>query len=146
MFRKWTTLAVTMSAVALVFTGLSLAAQDEGSPLEKIMESVQKHNLALTKATRTKPAFAKTKPEEIAEHADGLIADAKKARAEKGPSEKQKKPYTEWTKLMDNFIKKTEDFKGVAAKSGATFEAAKKSFAEVKSACTDCHNTFRVDE
>jgi cytochrome c556 len=144
--RKRTTLAAVMTAVALAFTGLALAAQEEGSPLEKMMETINRKNLALKKMVRTKVAFSKAKTAEFKENSDAMITEAKKARAEKGPAEKQKKTYEEWTKLMDDFIAKTGAFQGVATKPGVTFEATKKSYDALNKSCTNCHNVFRVDE
>jgi cytochrome c556 len=145
MLRKWTTLAL-MTAVALTSAGLSLAAQDEESPTAKSMEMINKKNLALKKLVRTKLAFSKAKAADFNTETDVILAEAKKVRAHKEPAEKQKKTYAEWTKLMDDFIKKTEDFKGVAAKTGATFDVASKSYKTMQASCSNCHNVFRVED
>ena len=59
MLRKWTILGVTMAAVTVLATGFSMA-QDEDSPLHKLMEEVNKKNLAITKGVRTAVAFKKS--------------------------------------------------------------------------------------
>ena len=143
MFRKTLVLAAVMSAVAVGFAGLSIAA-DEPS-LEKIMEKVQANNLILTKATRTKVAFAKDQ-KKIATAATDLAKLGKDSREFKGPAEKQKKSQAEWTKLVDDLVKKSEELADVAGKPSLTFEQAKKSYTAVKATCTNCHNVFRVDE
>ena len=62
MNRKW--LAFPLSAGILIVLGITagpglLRADDDESPLGKIMEKVNKHNSTITKGTRTKVAFAK---------------------------------------------------------------------------------------
>jgi cytochrome c556 len=144
MWRKWTTLALGMLAVSSLATGLSLA--DDDSPLHKLMESVGKENAAIKKAIRTKVSYAKADKKELGKHVDELIDLAKKARDMKEAADKQKKPMEEWTKAIDDFLKKTGEFKDVMAKSNPTFEAAQKSFRAVSASCSSCHNTFKVEE
>ncbi|MGE3819390.1 MAG: cytochrome c [Isosphaeraceae bacterium] len=143
MSRKWTTLVV-MSAAAILFSGLSWAADDE-SPLAKIMEKVQANNIVITKGTRTSIAYKKAQ-KDVSEAAAQLAELGKEARSEKGPSEAQKKPHAEWEKLMDDFIAKSDELAKLTAKSGTEQAAAKKSFNAVKVTCTNCHNVYRVDE
>ena len=144
MLRKWTILGVTMAAVTALATGFSMA-QDEDSPLHKIMEQVNTKNLAITKGVRTAVAFKKSQ-KVVADSATELVKLSKEAREVKEPSEKQKQPYEKWTKLMDDMTKASEDLAKVAAEDGATQAQAKKSHATVKASCTDCHNVFRVEE
>jgi cytochrome c556 len=142
MQRKWTTLAVAMFAVVALVTGFALA--DDESPLEKLMEAVGKENAAIKKAIRTKVSYAKADRKEISQHVDELIDLGKQARKIKAAAEKQKKPYEEWTKAMDDFLKKTEEFKDVMAKPATNFDQAKKSFATVTASCNSCHTAFKV--
>jgi cytochrome c556 len=144
MSRKWTTLAVAMFAVSALLTGLSLA--DDESPLHQIMETVGKENAAIKKAIRTKVSYAKADRKDISKHVDELLDLAKKAREIKSAAEKQKKPVEDWTKAVDDFLKKTEEFKGIMAKPSTTFEQAKKSFAPVTASCASCHTTFKVED
>ena len=63
MNRKW--LAFPLSAGILIVSGITagpglLRADDDESPLGKIMEKVNKHNSTITKGTRNKVNFAKS--------------------------------------------------------------------------------------
>jgi cytochrome c556 len=143
MQRKWITLVAMMFAVALSATGLTLAS--EKSKLEEIMEKVNAKNVLITKGLRTPAAYKKAQKEVLAS-AEDLIKLAKEAREEKGPAEKQKKTYEEWTKLMDDFIKKSEDLKVIAESSAGTHEKAKAAHAAIKASCANCHKDFRVED
>lgn len=143
MLRKWTVLALSMCAVAGALTGLSVAAQDPS--LEKIMEKVNSKNLVITKATRTKVAFAKDQAK-IADAAKELVKLGKESRSFKDPAEKQKKSQDDWTKMVDDFVTKSEALVEVTGKSGFTLEQAKKSHTAVKASCTNCHEIFKTDE
>jgi cytochrome c556 len=145
MSRKWTILAAVMTAVVVTASGLTLA-QDEDSPIHKIMEQVNSKSNAVKKVVRTAVAY-KTGRKDIDKNAKSLIELAKKAREIKEPSEKQKRSFDEWQKLMDDFIKKTEEFKDLVAKPTTNQALAKKEFnGSVGAACTACHKVFRVDE
>ena len=144
MLRKWTILGLTMAAVATLATGFAMA-QDEDSPLHKIMEEVNRKNLVITKGVRTAVAFKKAQ-EDVVESAKELAKLSKEAREFKEPSEKQKQPFETWTKLMDDMTKASEELAKVAGEDGATQAKAKKAHAAVKASCTACHNVFRVDE
>lgn len=142
--RKWTTLALTLTALTVVAAGLTFA-DDDDSPIKKVMEKVNAKNNAIKKAVRTKVAFVKAQ-KDVVKNADDLIGLAKQSREMKESAEKQKKSFADWQKLCDDFIKKTEDFKEVAAKSGTTFDQAKKAYSTVAASCTACHNDFRVED
>ena len=144
MLRKWTILGSTMAAVTALATGFAMA-QDEDSPLHKLMEQVNAKNLAITKGVRTPVAFKKSQ-KVVADSATELVKLSKEARVFKEPSEKQKQPYETWTKLMDDMTKASEELAKVAGEDGATQAQAKKAHATVKASCTACHNVFRVDE
>jgi cytochrome c556 len=143
MARKWTTLAVAVTALCLTATGLSYA--DEDSPLHKLMEKVSAKNNAITKGTRTVAAYKKAQ-KDLASLADELVKLGKEARPIKDAADKQKKPVSEWTKLMDDFIQKSELLKTSLDKSTTTQQQAKTAHTAVKAACTNCHNVFRVDD
>ena len=144
MLRKWIILATVATAVALTATGATFA-DDENSPLHKLMEKVGSKSNAIKKATRTPVAYKKDH-EAIVKHADELIELGKQAREMKEAVEKQKKPMAEWQKLNDDFIKKSTEFKEFVEKSGTTKndqEAAKKSYTFVAASCTACHEAFK---
>ncbi len=144
MLRKWTILGLTMAALTALVTGFAMA-QDEDSPLHKIMEQVNAKNLAITKGVRTPVAFKKSQ-KVVADSAAELAKLSKEAREFKEPSEKQKQPFDTWTKLMDDMTKSSEELAKVAGEDGATQAEVKKAHAAVKKSCTACHNVFRVDE
>jgi cytochrome c556 len=141
--RKWTILAVMMTATTLGVSGLSFA--DDDSPLHKLMEKVGRESNAIKKTTRTGVAYKKGQ-KDLAKHAEELIDLGKKAREIKDAAEKQKKPLAEWQKLSDDFVKKTEEFKELISNSATTQEQAKKAFNGVSASCSACHTVFRVDE
>ncbi len=144
MSRKWTILAAVVTAVTLTATGFSLA--DEDSPMHKLMEQVNAKSNAIKKATRTTVAYKKAQ-KDLAKHAEELIEYGKKFREMKDAAEKEKKPFAEWQKLTDDYIKKTEEFKALVSKPATTQDQAKKAFSgSVGASCTACHNVFRVEE
>ena len=146
MLRKWTILGLTMAAVTALATGFAMA-QDEDSPLHKLMEQVNAKNLAITKAVRTPVAFKKSQ-KVVADSATELAKLSKEAREFKEPSEKQKQSYDTWTTLMDDMTKASEELAKVAGEGDevATQAKAKQAHSAVKKSCTACHNVFRVDE
>ena len=156
MNRKWIGFAVVATLVAA--SGLS-PAQDQDqekhketeTPLGKIMEKVQKHNIAITKATRNAASFKKNQKEVEKSAADlaKLAKDAKplkeaylkNAKEETDPKKRQEK----WDEIMDAFAKTSKDLAVAAAKDGATQKQAKDLFQTVKKTCSDCHTVFRVE-
>ncbi len=146
--RKWMILAAAMVSVSVLTLGIA-GADDEDSPLHKIMEKVQAKNLLITKGVRTKVAFVKAQ-KDVATSAEDLVTLAKEARelgkdvikkAKNVPNAQGK-----WNELMDAFAVSSDHLAKVAGKSGATHEQAKEAFAAVKKVCADCHKDFRVDE
>ena len=142
--RKWTTLAAAVTAVCLTATAFAFA-DDDDSPLHKLMEKVTAKNNAIGKGVRTAVAYKKAQ-KDLPALADELIKLGKDARAFTEPAVKQKKSQTEWVKLMDDFVKKTDDFKGVVSKANASQAEAKSAHNVVKASCTACHNVFKVDD
>jgi cytochrome c556 len=142
--RKWTTLAAVVTAVTLTATGLSMAG-DEDSPVHKLMEQVNAKSNVIKKAIRTSVSYKKAQ-QDVVKSVDELIVLGKKAREFKEPSEKQKKTFAEWQKLCDEFVKKTEEYKGIVANTSTTQEQAKKAFGMVNTSCTNCHTVFRVED
>jgi cytochrome c556 len=151
MNRKW--LAFPMSAGILIVLGIAagpglLRADDDESPLEKIMEKVNKHNSTITKGTRTKVAYAKNR-EDVEKSAKELVKLAKAAKPIKDAVAKAKglaDPQKKWDLYMDELIKSSQNLGDVTAKEGTAYNDAKSAFATVKKACADCHKDFRVEE
>ncbi len=152
MIRKW--MVFTLSAGLLISLGAGVTfsqADDEESELGKVMEKVQKENGAIIKGTRT-PTYFKRYHKDVQKSAKELVKLAKQAKPLKDALKKakdEKDPQKKWNELMDEFIKTSEKFEKVLAKSGTSTEEAKKAkdaFRPVTKSCTDCHTVFRVDE
>ena len=156
MNRKWIGFAAAAALVAAfgVGSGLSLAQdhkKEKDTPLGKIMEKVQKHNIAITKATRNAASFKKNQKEVEKSAADlaKLAKDAKplkeaylkNAKEETDPKKRQEK----WDEIMDAFAKTSKDLAVAAAKDGATQKQVRDLFQTVKKTCSDCHTVFRVE-
>jgi cytochrome c556 len=150
MNRKW--LVFPLSAAALfvlsIIAGPGLrGAVDDETPLGKLMENVNKHNSTITKGTRNKTNFAKSR-KDVTKSAKELAKLAKLAKPMKEAVEKAKvdDAQKKWDTLMDDFIKSSEKLGEVTGKDGGTYEDARSAFADVKKSCADCHKDFRVEE
>ncbi len=141
MLRKFAILAVSVSALA----GLSMAADDEESPFQTQMSEINKKHTALRKATRTDAAFAKA-GDSISKDAQAVAKIGKEYREHKEFSDKEKKPLAEWTKLMDEMVKASEDLSAAASKPQATHAQAKEAFTAYNKTCANCHNVFKKEE
>jgi len=158
MNRKWIGFAVVATLVAAsgLASRLSVAQDQEkhkenDTPLGRIMEKVQKHNIAITKATRNVAAFKKNQKEveksaaelaKLAKESKPLKeAYLKNAKEETDPKKRQEK----WDEIMDAFAKTSNDLAVAAAKDGATQKQAKDLFQSVKKTCSECHTVFRVE-
>jgi cytochrome c556 len=151
MNRKW--LAFPLSAGILIVLGIAagpglLRADDDESPLGKIMEKVQKHNLTITKAVRNKVNFAKSR-KDVEKSAKELVKLAKEAKPLKDGINKAKgvtDPQKKWDEYMDEFVKTSEKLGEVAGKSDADHQVTKDAFKAVTNSCAACHKDFRVEE
>lgn len=144
MRRKGMTVAAMFSAVAVVLTGFSMAADDE-SPMAKLMEKVNQKNLAITKGVRTAVAYKKDQ-KKVAEAAAELVTLGKEAKKDTESAKKQKKSQAEWEKLMEEYIVKSQELADAAGKPSTTQAQAKAAHQAVKATCTNCHNVFRVED
>jgi cytochrome c556 len=151
MFRKW--LVFSLSAGMLVALGVFAGprfsmADDDETPLGKIMEKVNKNNSIIQKGTRTKVAFAKAQ-KDVEKSAKEIVKLAKEAKKETSAVQKAKdvaEPQKKWDEYIAELIKTCEHLGDVAGKSNATYQDAKDAFGAVKKACADCHTVFRVDD
>jgi len=154
--RKWISFAATAALVLTCVIGNSLSqAQDEKKHKEtdtylgKIMEKVQKHNIAITKATRNAAAFKKSQ-KDVEKSAMELAKLAKQSKQYKDNYLKNAKsetsPDKRWDEIMDAFVKTSQELADAAAKNSATQKQAKDLFSNVKKTCSDCHTVFRVEE
>ncbi len=155
---KWIGFAVAATLVAAfaIGNGFSLAQDQDKqpkhketeTPLGKIMEKVQKHNIAITKATRNAAQF-KRGQKDVEKSATELVNLAKKAKSFKDAIKNAKNeanPEKKWDEIMDAFAKTSTELAELAAKQGTTQKAAKDQFQNVKKTCSDCHTVFRVEE
>jgi cytochrome c556 len=146
--RKWMILAASMVSMSVLTVGIA-GADDEDSPLHKLMERVNAKNLAVTKGVRTAVAFKKAQSDVVAA-AEDLAKLAKEARELGKDTVKKAKEVpnaaAKWNELMDAFASTSENLAKVAGKAGATQEEAKSAHTAVKKACTDCHTLFRIEE
>jgi cytochrome c556 len=148
MSRKWTILAAVMVSAGVLTVGISMA-DDEDSPLHKLMERVNAKNLAITKGVRTAVAFKKAQPDVVAA-AEEITKLAKEAKGLGKDHVKKAKDVpdaaTKWNELMDAFASSSDNLAKVAAKPSTKQEEAKSAHAALKKVCTDCHTVFRIEE
>ncbi len=145
--RKVSVLLVAMILSALAVSGLTTAtaANDEDSPLHKLMEKVQAHNSTILKGVRN-PVMFKKSQDKVVEAAKELSKLGKEARAFTEPAKEQKQPQEKWTALMDSFIKEADTFGETAAKKDIAQAEVKNAYKGVQKSCTNCHDIFRKDE
>jgi cytochrome c556 len=151
MNRKW--LAFPLSAGILLVLAIAAApgrlkADDEESPLGKIMEKVNKQNNNIKKGTRNKVFFAKQQ-KDVHKSAKELAKLAKEAKPMQDAIKKAKdvaEPQKKWDEYIDALIKTSEKLGEVTAKPNASFDDAKQATTNVQNACATCHKDFRVEE
>jgi cytochrome c556 len=151
MIRKC--LIFVVSAATLVAAGMIAGpsfskADDEETPLAKIMEKVNKNNSIIQKGVRTKIAWAKDQ-KKVEQSAKDIAKLAKEAKPIADAVKKAKEvanPQKRWDELIDELIKTSDHLGTVAAKPKAAQTEAKAAFESVKRVCADCHKDFRIDE
>jgi hypothetical protein len=145
--RKWMVLAAAMVSVTTLSVGISMA-DDEDSPLHKLMEKVNAKNLVVTKGVRNPAGFAKAQ-KDVVTSAEDLAKLAKEAGDMKDAVKKAKgveNADTKWNELITAFATSSEQLAKVAGKSGATQVEAKEAHAAVKKSCADCHKLFKTED
>lgn len=148
MNRKWLVFPVSAGVLFVlgILAGPGRGADDE-TPLGKLMEKVNKHNSTITKGTRNKTNFAKSR-KDVEKSAKELAKLAKEAKPMKDAVEKAKiaDAQKKWDAYMDDFMKSSEKLGEATGKASTTYDVAKSLFADVKKSCADCHKDFRVEE
>jgi cytochrome c556 len=157
MLRKWLVLGVAMVSVMGLTVGI-VVAQDEDSPLHKLMEQVNKTSNDIGKGVRTAISYKKAQ-KDVAKHSTELASLAKQVHDGQGEGvgaaikeviKKATKEVpdakTKWDGLMTSFGSTTADLAKVAAKANATQVEVKSAHTAVKKVCTECHNVFRIEE
>ena len=123
---------VLLGIGVLVGPGLSKADDDE-TPLGKIMEKVNKHNTVIQKGVRNKVAFAKAQ-KDVEKSAKELVKLAKEAKNDQGCRQEGQRrgqsreevgriTSTSWSRPPKSSARSP-------AKSGATFQDAKDAFGQ----------------
>jgi cytochrome c556 len=141
-------LAAALLSVTTLTVGIS-AADDEDSPLHKLMEQVNAKNNAITKGVRTPVAYKKAQ-ETVVKSAEEIVKLSKQAKGLGKDYIKKAKDVPnaagKWDELMDHFTAKAEELVKVAEKSDSKQEEAKAAHNTLKKSCADCHTIFRVEE
>ena len=123
--------------------------KEQETPLGRIMEKVQKHNISITKGTRNAAAFKKNQ-KEVEKSSAELAKLAKQGKQFKEAYLKNAKdesnPQKKWDEIMDAFARTSMDLATVTAKNGTSQKEAKDLFQTVKKTCSDCHTVFRVEK
>jgi cytochrome c556 len=157
MYWKWIGFAGTAALLAAcgLAAGLSRAQDQERkhkmpeTPLGKIMERVQKHNIALGKLTRT-PAVFKKGQKDVEKVAVDLVRLAKESKPFRDAylknAKNESQPDKKWDEIMDAFAKTSQDLAHASAKPDASQKEVKDLFQSVKKTCSDCHTVFRVED
>ena len=152
MLRKW--LVFTSSACVLIALGIVVGptlsrANDDESPLGKVMEKVNKQYNNVKKGTRNVQFFNKYQ-KDVETSAKELIKLAKEAKELNKDAIKKAKdvaePEKKWLEYIGEFVKGAEHLEKVAAKPDAKFQDAKNASSAINKVCNDCHKDFRVDD
>ena len=154
MNRKWIGFAATAALIVAFGCGNGRPGphgqekhkeKEKETQLGKIMEKVQKHNIAITKATRNATQFSKSQKD--VESAARARQAGRREQAAQGRYLKNAKnepfPDKKWDEIMDAFAKTSKELAAAAAKKDTTQKAAKDLFQSVKKTCSDCHTVFR---
>jgi cytochrome c556 len=152
MIRKWFVFALSAGILVSIGVGVGLSAgqEEKESPLEKIMEKVNKASADINKGTRSLTYFKKSQ-KTVETNAKELVKLAKQAKPLKDALSRAKNesnPQAKWNEFMDALIKSSEKLGEVAAKGNATqalLDETKKANTVLKKACADCHAVFRID-
>lgn len=148
MVRKWMVFALS-TGLLVTIAGVGFSGDDDDdSPLEKVMEKVNKANAKIKQGTRNPSAYRK-KQKEVAANAKELVKLAKASKPMKdalGKAKNEANPQEKWNTLMDAFIEKSEKLSETANKESPDYDATKKAFGAVSKTCTECHMVFRVEE
>ncbi|WP_165230489.1 hypothetical protein [Aquisphaera insulae] len=155
MYRKWIGLAAT--AALIVACGLGSAQAQEKkeaheeneTPLGKIMEKVQKLNIAVPKYVRNAAQYQKSRKDldKALEEYIKLAKDSKSIREPYVTNVKDvKEPVKKWDEIMDAWEKTLKEMADGVKKEATSQKDAKQLYENVKKTCVDCHTIFRVEK
>lgn len=148
MNRKWAVMVAAALSAAFLGTGLTLA-DDEDSPLHKVMEKVHANNSLITKGVRNAAMFKKSQ-EQVAKAAGEMVKLAKESKplndVAKNTKLEGKDSLKAWDMYSDDFIKESEAFEKVVTKAGVDHATAKSAFTKLGKSCSACHDDFRKED
>jgi cytochrome c556 len=139
-FRRLPALAGLVAV--LLAAGVAPEAGDD-SPIQKIMEQVHSRNRVLGKALRDPSALEAAGRKRLAADVASLARLAREARTLTGPARERKKPQEAWTRMVDDFLRSSEELANVIADPRLSRPRAIQSYQELQKTCIKCHNTFR---
>jgi len=132
-------LVAVMLAVALT----PGARGGDDSPIQKIMEQVQTRSRAIGKGLRIPLAPEVAGRKRLAADAASLVRLGKEARTLTRPARERKKSQQEWTRMVDDFLRESEELARVIADPGSSRTRATQSYQKVQKTCVNCHSAFR---
>ncbi|MDG3005167.1 cytochrome c [Paludisphaera mucosa] len=148
MKRNWFVLAACLAlGLGLGVTAVSRSADDDETPLGKIMEKVQKHKATITKGVRNVASYKKSQEdiEKSAKEWSKLAKESKPLNDAVKAAKNQPEPQKKWDELMDLWGKESDKLAELAAKADSTQKDAKDQLNTINKTCTECHQVFRVD-
>jgi len=150
MHRKWFGLAATLAlALGVGLTAFSFSyADDAETPLAAVMEKVQKQKTIITKGTRNKAMYAKSREdvEKAAKEWVKLSKEAKPLNDVVKTAQGVDNAQAQWDHLMDVWEKEAGKLADIAGKADSEQKAAKDQLNTINKNCTACHQVFRIEE
>lgn len=149
MNRKWFGLAATLAlGLGVGLTAFSFSyADDAETPLGAVMEKVQKQKTVITKGTRNKAMYDKSRAdvEKAAKEWVKLAKEAKPMNDVVKTTQGVDNAQAKWDELMDTWEKEAEKLAEIAGKADSVQKDAKDQLNTINKNCTACHQVFRVD-
>ena len=128
----------------LLAAGLAPGARGGGdSPIQEVMEQVHTRNRAIGKGLRDPFAPEAAGRKGLAADAASLVQLGKEARTLTGPARERKKSQQEWTRMVDDFLRASEEFARVIADPEPSRPRATQSYQKLQKTCINCHSAFR---
>jgi hypothetical protein len=140
MKSKWLVLGLTAGLFMALVGSLSVAQDDDETPIHAHMEKVQKNQGIILKYWAKRKNSTK---EETVKASKELLTLSEGIKAfGKEEAEKDKKPVEEWNKLSDAGTKAVKEFSEFMGTDKADAKAAKEKYKTVTESCNACHDVF----
>jgi cytochrome c556 len=140
MKSKWLVLGLTAGLFVALLGTLSIAQDDDETPIHAHMEKVQKNQGIILKYWAKRKNSTK---EETVAAAKELVTLSEGIKAfGKEEAEKDKKPVEEWNKFTDAGVKAVKDFSDFMGTDKADAKTAKDKYKPVTESCNACHDVF----